>query len=172
MLVIDTICPLIAPHIIITEPPPEDPWIAWSNATNNPQDFGYGKYLAVPSRSVSFVNLLPDHEGRVDVFESPDLIEAPSPVDTPAPGTPASDDGFLGRFGYDEPEIAAAADGLGLSLSTCGTHSTTCAIVRPTCDIFELDDDVGGVEDEGDDLPPFDDWYLSIVERTSRLVLS
>ncbi|KAF9448249.1 hypothetical protein P691DRAFT_58848 [Macrolepiota fuliginosa MF-IS2] len=52
--VLESSCPFTAPHIIINSPPPQNPWIPWHNAVNDPQD---GRYLVVPSSRVNFVNM-------------------------------------------------------------------------------------------------------------------
>jgi hypothetical protein len=161
---------LSVPLIIITEPPPEDHWIAWNNATNNPQDFGYGRYLTVPSRSVSFVNFWPDEAEMEERHPDDDLFdvdpeETSSPVDTPAPGTPVLGSDDTACFSascaeYDGEEVS------GMLVDTWvedAQSPSTCEIARPSCDIFAGEDD---------DLPPFDDWYLSIAARTNLPRLS
>ena len=54
--VLDSVKPFRAPHIIISEPPPQTPWVGWDNATVNPQDAGWGKWLTVPSGLVQTIN--------------------------------------------------------------------------------------------------------------------
>ncbi|THV08288.1 hypothetical protein K435DRAFT_958880 [Dendrothele bispora CBS 962.96] len=56
-IVIDSPCPFRIPHIIISAPPPEDPWACFINSVPNPQDSGYGYYLKVPG--YRFVNPSP-----------------------------------------------------------------------------------------------------------------
>lgn len=55
-IVIESPSPFAVPHIIINEPPPQDPWIPWHNATNSPQDHGFGRYLVVLHRMVLYTN--------------------------------------------------------------------------------------------------------------------
>jgi hypothetical protein len=47
-LILDSIVPLVAPHIVINEPPPVNPWIAFFNIPSDPQDAGLGNRLTVP----------------------------------------------------------------------------------------------------------------------------
>ena len=173
--VLDSVCPLVAPHIIITEPPPQDPWIAYNNATNDPQDCAFGNRLVVPSRLVSYVNDYANddsskfHHGDANLTNEEASV---SPADTPAPGTPIfegyddSSDPFLHRLEYDD-ELGDTIQALDVHYSACGMDLEDL-MTRPTCDIFAYEDD----EDEDDGLPPFDDWYLTIMERTSGLELS
>ncbi|KAF5363472.1 hypothetical protein D9756_000172 [Leucocoprinus leucothites] len=51
--VLESSCPFVAPHILISSPPPQNPWIPWHNAVNDPQD---GRYLTVPSSRVNYIN--------------------------------------------------------------------------------------------------------------------
>jgi hypothetical protein len=61
-IVLESPTPFTVPHIIINEPPPQDPWIPWYNATPNPQDHGYGQYLIVPHRLVYQVHVPTDDD--------------------------------------------------------------------------------------------------------------
>ncbi|TFK68196.1 hypothetical protein BDN72DRAFT_689352 [Pluteus cervinus] len=51
--------PCSIPHIIISSPEPQDPSIGYDNATNDPQDYGFGKWLTVPSFLTTFINVHP-----------------------------------------------------------------------------------------------------------------
>ncbi|KAF9263712.1 hypothetical protein L218DRAFT_987628 [Marasmius fiardii PR-910] len=53
---IESPSPFRVPHIVISAPPPENPWFKWSNQVNDPQDHGFGQYLVVSARGVEFVN--------------------------------------------------------------------------------------------------------------------
>ncbi|KIK67782.1 hypothetical protein GYMLUDRAFT_68805 [Collybiopsis luxurians FD-317 M1] len=55
-LIIDSPNPFRVPHIIINQPPPEDQWTTASNVLNDPQDYGYGRYLVVHARGISYIN--------------------------------------------------------------------------------------------------------------------
>lgn len=53
-IVLESSCPFTVPHILINSPPPQNPWIPWHNAVNDPQD---GRYLTVPSPRVNYINM-------------------------------------------------------------------------------------------------------------------
>ncbi|KAH7877072.1 uncharacterized protein C8R40DRAFT_1097149 [Lentinula edodes] len=55
-LILDSTNPFRVPHIIINQPPPEDQWLTATNTVNDPQDYGFGRYLVVHSRGVNYVN--------------------------------------------------------------------------------------------------------------------
>ncbi|ESK95059.1 hypothetical protein Moror_13905 [Moniliophthora roreri MCA 2997] len=55
-IIIDSSSPFQIPHIVVTTAPPENPWIAWSNRVNSPQDVGYGQYLVIPAKGIEFIN--------------------------------------------------------------------------------------------------------------------
>jgi len=61
--VLESSCPFVAPHIIINSPPPQNPWIPWHNALNDPQD---GRYLVVPSSRVNYINMDEDEGEDVE----------------------------------------------------------------------------------------------------------
>jgi len=61
--VLESSCPFVAPHIIINSPPPQNPWIPWHNALNDPQD---GRYLIVPSSRVNYINMDEDEGEEVE----------------------------------------------------------------------------------------------------------
>jgi hypothetical protein len=46
--VLDSITPLRTPHIVINEPPPLNPWVAYFNIPSDPQDAAFGARLTVP----------------------------------------------------------------------------------------------------------------------------
>ena len=177
--IIDSVCPFLAPHIIINAPPPQNPWIAWENATNDPQDRGYGRFLIVPTHSVTLVNdYAQDFESEIrpdpEVFElTADLFEDLSRPETPTPETPLADGEepkiFLSHNSCDDDEKSFPDDCSGPSLielvipfSDDHVHACSSDSSRP-CSIFSED------EDE-DDLPPFDEWYQTIVRSTQVAV--
>ncbi|KAJ3971862.1 hypothetical protein EV361DRAFT_183549 [Lentinula raphanica] len=55
-IVLDSPNPFRIPHIIINQAPPEDEWLTDTNALNDPQDYGFGRYLVVQARGVHYVN--------------------------------------------------------------------------------------------------------------------
>lgn len=164
-LILDSACPFIAPHIIISEP-----WTpgAADNATPCPQDCKHGQLLTVSSNMVQFVNSLEDDWDYVSAaaYGTPsdldeDYPEGSSRPGTPCPCTPVDDsddalelyferhgDGHDGReVSYDYPSIL----GFG-SVPEFEDHMSAAKLSPTTRPIFTIDDDE-------DDLPPFDDWY-------------
>lgn len=168
--------------------------VAWANATNSPQDLGFGRHLVVPNRS-SYINY-PD-EQYDDFFEHPisdysvsedtdDAAELSSLPATPLPSTPSCSD-FPDSFAQtisgpgwaieddedtlDDPECYRSEflsyhDGLSGGVEThayAKEDRAECA-ARPSCDIFSPPWD-----DDDDDLPPLDDWYTSIIQRTQTI---
>ncbi|KAK1228441.1 hypothetical protein PQX77_008504 [Marasmius sp. AFHP31] len=57
---VDSPAPFLVPHIVISAPPPENPWYKWSNQINSPQDCGFGQLLVVPACGIEFINELED----------------------------------------------------------------------------------------------------------------
>jgi hypothetical protein len=161
--IIDSHAPFRVPHIIINAPPPQDLWIPWSNATNNPQDHGYGRFLIVPSPSVEVINTSMEEDWEIhsssDSFAidlTVDLSESSQPG-TPMPETPLDDVDF--NF-YVRP-----GDDIGGEMENSFDYSSfldfgpisnklPCApeLPQPPRPIFII-------EEDEDDLPPFDDWY-------------
>ena len=169
--VIDSVCPFTAPHIIINEPPPQNPLIALNNATNDPQDCNHGQYLTVPSRWVLFVNER-DGLAHADALDASAARADPrdymdSPPNSPEPGTPLDDD--EDDDGHERLFVSSCSDdenGL-FKISVCELNLSEDILgdlPRPSCDIFAKR---YNEDDEDDDLPPFDDWYLSVLVRTS-----
>src|ERR1700722_10981882 len=89
-IVLDSPSPYSIPHIVICEAPPQPPSIIWSNAPNDPQDCGHGRYLTVTSWKGSYVNMrceLGVDEDETSCFSpAPALTEGPSRPDSPLPG--------------------------------------------------------------------------------------
>jgi hypothetical protein len=157
--IIDSHSPFSVPHIIINSPPPEDPWVPWNNATNNPQDHGYGRFLIVPSPSVGIINT------NVEYWEADSLSDSFSPgiaVDpsessrsgTPTPGTPMDD------VDYDIFQVRPEADidGDMYSFDSVAPISYACALPYVP-DLPPAPRKIFTIEEDEDDLPPFDDWY-------------
>ncbi|KAJ3783199.1 hypothetical protein GGU10DRAFT_436109 [Lentinula aff. detonsa] len=55
-IIIDSSNPFRVPHIIINQPPPEDQWLTASNTINDPQNYGFGRFLVVHARGVNYIN--------------------------------------------------------------------------------------------------------------------
>ncbi|KAL0580073.1 hypothetical protein V5O48_001932 [Marasmius crinis-equi] len=119
--ILESSSPFLTPHIVISAPPPENPWFKWSNEVNNPQDCDHGRRLVVPARGVEFINepedvfggfgadTYEDFECYGDSFAS--TIESyrmfgtddseDDEVNSPGPETPTDeqeDDDFKSRF--------------------------------------------------------------------------
>ncbi|EGO02037.1 hypothetical protein SERLA73DRAFT_159113 [Serpula lacrymans var. lacrymans S7.3] len=167
--------PCTVPHIMISEPAPQNPWVAWQNAIN-PQD---DTYLSIFPRCITFVGTdeLPIHDNDGEAraaelaIDEMDQLESdiPSRPDSPVPESPPDDD----EVGYFH--VAADADTCEMDPArcyidpfsqwnqkpTCYDHSNSAPYSQPSCDIRITEFD----EDEDDSLPPFDDWYTSVLER-------
>ncbi|KAG2013309.1 hypothetical protein CC2G_010236 [Coprinopsis cinerea AmutBmut pab1-1] len=170
--------PFAAPHIMLYTPPQEDPWISHSNALNDPQDGGFGRYLVVPSRLVNFINVpnprFDDYDDYLD--DDLDYSEADSPPETPEPETPIDlEDGeYFPSTGWhlndgNEDSLINETLPSGKWSDDCrwGEPQTKVDAApsladlppRPSQPIFYMDDE------EEEDLPPLDDWYLSVAAR-------
>lgn len=168
--IIDSIHPFTVPHIIISSPPPQDPRIPWSNATNDPQDAGHGRFLTVPSSRSVYINCPDDDDDSSGFAASPvsphdfiDSLDDLSEADSTPPCTPFAGDGDTARF-WETSDVVAVTDchqDCGGALRVISQKASS----QPTCDAtnpFFVD------EDE-DDLPPFDDWYTSVLTRTQLI---
>jgi hypothetical protein len=153
-LIIDSPTPSVTPHIIINMPPPYDsyPYVQLSNSTQNPQDSGFGRYLTVPSSFVEVINL-PRCEDEGETHLSARGYDSISSIlPTPSLLLP----------------IEEEAEG---ELSFCSSESV-CTFFGSEgdqdVDHCENKDGVCVAEDDEDedDLPPLDDWYLQIASRT------
>jgi hypothetical protein len=151
---------------MITDAPPHDPWISFRNGNREEdQDFDYlspypkRKPSPPPNKSaLEAVPLGPPlHHGRPEASHSnysrePHLIDTPSSLDA------------TGRF------LMPCELGCG----SCSDHPRHSSDVNACSSSFE-DMSVGRSVircdfttdlDEEDDLPPFDDWYLAVIERS------
>ncbi|KAF5393176.1 hypothetical protein D9757_001299 [Collybiopsis confluens] len=72
-LIINSPNPFRVPHIIINQPPPENP----SNVVNNPQDYGYGRYLVIQTHGISYINepedAMSEYPLNLDDYETEDF---------------------------------------------------------------------------------------------------
>ena len=141
---------------MINAPPPQDFWVTWGNATNSPQDGGFGRYLVVPSRFglLDYINLpqSPCEESDSNCENEVDLSESSSPSGTPFPETPICDQSDF--FYIQRPEE--------MMDDSNENHLDSECLEPPK--FFLYDDD-----DEEDGLPPFDDWYQNIAARTQSM---
>ncbi|KAJ2927892.1 hypothetical protein H1R20_g9192, partial [Candolleomyces eurysporus] len=186
VVIIDSSNPFSVPHIMISSPPSQDPWIHYSVATNDPQDGGFGRYLVVPSQAVSFINMSPTQYSVFDSIPDDDdhddsCSDVSSETDTSEPRTPIDFEdeqrylpwGHSARYLDDDDESnphgswdCDAQYENSESRSWEGSESTIKENKnqeipdRPSKHIFYFDD-----EEEEEDLPPLDDWYLSVASR-------
>lgn len=176
--IIDSPAPFTIPHIVISEPPPQNPWISCWNHPSNPQDCQWGARLTVPGRCITYVNPPPsdssdtesdsdsDYGDEEDHFDFVDYIASGgmSPrLEAPVPATPLTVNDQCETIFTDEPiqdEGPEFASFLGdSSLRTEDSPVLSCDEIPQM--VYEVLDD----EDEEDDLPPFDDWYTSVQSR-------
>ncbi|THH30701.1 hypothetical protein EUX98_g3501 [Antrodiella citrinella] len=154
-LVIDSPRPCTIPHIVITEAPLQDPWEAFVNNTPNPQDCGYGYYLTVPSALVDHVNVAwpaDEHTSDDPYFASPlSMSLSECSDDNTGESESGSDDDLESPLPLTPPTSH-------LEFDVDVVMPDACRKTAPTA-TFYVD------EDEEDDLPPFDDWYLDIAQR-------
>lgn len=156
--IIDSHCPFRVPHIMINAPPPQDPWVPWNNATNNPQDHGYGNCLIVPCSSVGVINthvagdcLSFIDDWTVDPSEN-------SQCGTPTPETPVDDEDLSFFFVRPGDDIGSGVedsnDYPGILDFETVSNKLPCSpdVPQPSRSILSI-------EEDEEDLPPFDDWY-------------
>ncbi|KAG0709873.1 hypothetical protein DFH29DRAFT_18185 [Suillus ampliporus] len=163
--VIESDSPFRAPHIMITAAPPHDPWISWSNRVED-QDYDYlpvyPKRTLTPPINYSSVDVSsvpgPHHQGNPDNdsfsihsdhSRESDLINTPLSLDDSGCFLTPHETWEMERTSSpDHPYPTSEVDALsaGLAIIRCET---------PTPD-----------SDDEDDLPPFDDWYLSVIKRS------
>ncbi|KAK2466047.1 hypothetical protein APHAL10511_001689 [Amanita phalloides] len=198
-IVIESPSPFTIPHIIINEPPPQDPWIYWHNATTTPQDHGLGQYLTVPHRLAWYIRA-PDGaenywvtprvpEEQFDVNWQEDVDSSGSSSSESEPETPDPDP-MMGDFlihGRDDDLISMEVRGdLDFDIDffgSCDVSPWSGIINRystktPT---FVTCDHQGATspamptimpyeEEEEDELPPFDDWYQTVAARAAVIM--
>ena len=168
--------PFTVPHIVVSEPPPQNPWIAYDNRPSDPQDSQWGARLTVPANHVTVVNQ-PPGETEADVESEPDsefgdeeahaefinyvtsLRFEPPPVISANPLT--TEDSrelfFADESVHDEGgEFASFLGDASSSQIEEGLAVISCDELSQT-GFMALDDD--------DDLPPFDEWYTSVQSR-------
>lgn len=169
-IILDSPCPFVAPHIIISPPPPQNPWNPWENATNDPQDCGYGRYLVVPSRSVQFINQPvwepTDTSSSSTWDDDADLSESESRPESPEPETPVDEEDTLSKYQQeilDDLDFFNENSLLDLVIPVTEDPAWAKDFSSPSSQMFVDDDDE-------DDLPPFDDWYQSVARRTHLMV--
>ena len=182
--VIDSSAPCTVPHIVIQEPPADEPYVAPYHNHIPPHQDRY--FLTIPS---PFSHVVYDDEPSVRGVElhlapgdecSPMLVasvEADVELDvatasawsgSEGPATPRGAHYELGEAIIEEFEEYVGEDdattGLRPSPPLPLLPEASCEVEagKVTVDVFEC------VEEDGEgDLPPFDEWYQSIAERTA-----
>ncbi|KAG1851773.1 hypothetical protein C8R48DRAFT_777728 [Suillus tomentosus] len=169
--IIESDCAFRAPHIIIIAAEPLDPWISWGNRVDD-QDYDY---LTVypkgsstpPINSISLATVSapgPHHQDDPDSSGLPSdhsrechLITIPPSLDEYGCFLTPHE---KGRTAYtDHPHFTPDVN----DLTDSEKMSFGLSIIRCETPTPDSDD-----EDE-DDLPPFDDWYLSVIERSKSI---
>lgn len=169
--IIDSVTPFTVPHIVISEPAPQIPWIPISNYPTDPQDCQWGARLTVPAKFINIVNPpseaaesdsdsdFSDEERHVNFIEYVSSGGLSSRPETTEPATPLAAQDQCKSFFVDGPvhdegrEFASFLD--------ASPNRTDEALAVPSCDEM-LPIDYGALGDDEDDLPPFDDWYTGI----------
>ncbi|KAF9077006.1 hypothetical protein BDP27DRAFT_1357756 [Rhodocollybia butyracea] len=77
-LIIDSPNPYRVPHIIINQPPPENDFVTAINILNDPQDYGFGRYLVVYARGINYINEPEDAYAEFDSYEIEDYYSSRS----------------------------------------------------------------------------------------------
>ncbi|KAG1755455.1 hypothetical protein EDB19DRAFT_1823046 [Suillus lakei] len=170
--IIESDCSFRAPHIIIIAAEPHDPWISWGNRVED-QDY---EYLPVhPKRS----STPPINSASLAATVS---VPGPHHQDDP------DDDGFIQpHFDHSREchliTISPSLDETGCfptppekGCTTYHPHSTS-DVNEPTdsekmsagLSIIRCQTPTPDSDDDDDDLPPFDDWYLSVIERSKAI---
>ena len=189
-IVIESPSPFSIPHIIINEPPPQDPWIVWHNATTSPQDHGFGRYLTVPHRLVWYTNVLdgtddywapsfPSQPLQAEQFDLEDAdvsgsSSSESEPDTPDPDS-LMDDLLLDENGRDFHDLEIQDRGTINVFDSCDDSPWSGIINRysPKVSAPEIADSklksLILTCDEEDALPPFDNWYQSVASRSMMI---
>ncbi|KAF8622171.1 hypothetical protein AX15_007286 [Amanita polypyramis BW_CC] len=187
-IVIESPTPFSVPHIIINEPPPQDPWIAWCNATTSPQDHGFGRYLTVPHRLVWYTSIpdgsddywgspFPSPLLQAEQFDFEDVDISGSSSSESEPGTPDPDssmDGFLLDEDGRDFLNSEMQDGENINffdscddspwIGLINRYSGKATAPMPDDSRSEIKSPILTYGKE-DDLPPFDDWYQSVATR-------
>lgn len=148
------------PHILISDEGNQiftPKYIA--NFTPQPQDHGYGRFLITPW-SQKVVNRADSDDASAWEAGSSSASEQESvatPLDDLQPGDVFMEDGEPIIDHGDSWQDELPSEKVEEEADFFEDHSSShWAITCPT--IFE--------DEEDDDLPPFDDWYQSIAERT------
>ncbi|KAG1752548.1 uncharacterized protein EDB91DRAFT_1243307 [Suillus paluster] len=136
--IIESDNPFRAPHIMITAAEPHDPWISWSNRLED-QDYDY-----LPSLPQAKFSIESDYSRETDLINTPLSLDDSRYFLTPHE---------TWEMGPDPDHAYPTSEFNTLDKMSVGLSIIRCETPEP------------GFDDE-DDLPPFDDWYLSVIERS------
>ncbi|OAX44029.1 hypothetical protein K503DRAFT_778792 [Rhizopogon vinicolor AM-OR11-026] len=185
--IIESDCPFKAPHIMITDAPPHDPWISWGNRVED-QDYDYlpvypkrdSSESPSPSPSNSALEAASGpgpqlHHKHPDAFSiEPHSNHSREPHLIDIPSSSLDDSGrFLMDLPHetcelgcgpcsDHPRQPLDVNALPCSLEDISTGRAVIRCETPTPPCF----------DEEDDLPPLDDWYLkylTVIDRSEAV---
>jgi len=188
-MVFESDCPFIAPHIMVSEPPPQSPWISWGNGIN-PQNFDQLSVFSNCTPVMTSDNTIEialsdcgaDHECNASTWglhlfsEDSDGSDSDnySREETSSPVTPPHGDEFGSVHVNDsqdtrETERNACSAGLFVldreeACSALYSRTMSAGLSQSRCETPTPD------SDNEDDLPPFDDWYISVVEQSKHIV--
>lgn len=190
-VVLDSFRPFFAPHIMITEPDSYDVEVSTNNLPANPQDYRWGAALTVTFEKATAVNPPPSWFASGSAASSDswsdvgselsfgDVCSAPSRPETPPPATPLTIECQLDSFVGQDPELHLGGDeGREYASylqdsappsavdSRSSTLPTPCDDPMPRPESRPLARSSLWADDDNEDLPPFDDWYTSILLRT------
>ncbi|KIP12774.1 hypothetical protein PHLGIDRAFT_32674 [Phlebiopsis gigantea 11061_1 CR5-6] len=164
-IVIDSVAPFIAPHIVISEAPTQNPW-ELDCIYAPPQHCYYGTYLTHPS--FSCVGPCCSYSAYWSVAPPQEFLPpVPMDVDEEQPTIDVeTEDAFDvdGGDESDEPET----DSDDASTDTPMTPQDGTFVDAPP-PLFGDGKPAGGVrfhiDEDDEELPPFDDWYRDIAQR-------
>ena len=176
--ILDSICPFIAPHIVINSPPPQPYHLTENNATPYTQDAAFGDRLVVEAYHINIINeaegsghdTSPSNAGTFDIWEdqpyygssSVDLVESvtDSRPGSPFPETPLDDDDD--RYFYfaqdddeelEENSLAIRPDSQSIYGVNSPIHADFHAVKSQTTSRSMF-----YIEEDDDELPSLDDW--------------
>ncbi|CAL1701244.1 unnamed protein product [Somion occarium] len=174
-LILDSAEPFLAPHIIIEEAEPQDPDEPYVSGTRNPQDYAFGQLLIVPARYVNLINVRRLGEDSYDEDEDEDEDDD-------------EDDEIIGEDEGEYDEVIDEVESLEAipdmypdsSSDSDGPSSPSSPLDATWLDYSQFSDEViskdgpadlfdepeYAIDEDDDELPPFDDWYVSVAQRS------
>ncbi|KAG2155035.1 uncharacterized protein EDB93DRAFT_130423 [Suillus bovinus] len=169
--IIESDCAFRAPHIIIIAAEPHDPWISWGNRV---EDQNY-EYLTVYPKSSSTPPINPISLAT-DSVPGPHRQGDPDNAAFIQPHSDHSRECHLTSIppSFHESGCFLTPQEKGRTTCTCTDHPHFTPDVKEFTDsnidlsIIRCETPTPDSDDE-DDLPPFDDWYLSVIERSKSV---